>query len=201
MRYLSRKVVLVVACFAAAGALLSAQAPAQKPSFEVASIKPNKSGKPLPTVGSPLAFLPGGRFTATNVTLVDMIVQAYRTRRIQMQGGPNWIDSERFDIVAKADEAEGKLTGEQMREMLQACLKTDFSYGSTLKKGNASLCARPRQERAQASGAEGGRTDRLSPRGAGPNDVSEDAYRGIGQYDVEYPAYSSCGQHEPSGAL
>jgi Protein of unknown function (DUF3738) len=30
----------------------------------------------------------------------------YPTRRIQMQGGPNWIDSERFDIVAKADEAQ-----------------------------------------------------------------------------------------------
>ena len=126
MRHLTGKVVLVVAAIAVAVMPLASQAPAQKPSFEVASIKPNKSGQPLPTVGSPLAFLPGGRFTATNVTLVDVIVRVYPTRRIQMQGGPNWIDSERFDIVAKADETEVKHTGEQMSQMVQALLEDRF---------------------------------------------------------------------------
>ncbi len=94
MRHPSSNVVLVVTAVAIAVAPLAAQVPAQKPSFEVASVKANKSGKPLPTVGIPFAFLPGGRFTATNVTLVDVIVRVYPTRRIQMQGGPNWIDSE-----------------------------------------------------------------------------------------------------------
>jgi uncharacterized protein (TIGR03435 family) len=58
-------------------------------------------------------FSSRGRFTATNVTLVDVIVRVYPTRRIQMQGGPEWIDSQRFDIVAKADSAEGEVAAEQ----------------------------------------------------------------------------------------
>ena len=60
----------------------------------------------------PFVFSAGGRFTATNVTLADLIVMAYRTRRIQMQGGPKWVDSERFDIAAEVDEADAT-KGEQ----------------------------------------------------------------------------------------
>jgi uncharacterized protein (TIGR03435 family) len=94
--------------------------------FEVASIKPNKSGPPNGTGTSPTAFLPGGRFTATNTTLADIITQAYIARRIQMQGGPDRIDSERFDIVAKADPADGEVTQAQRLPMLQALLEDRF---------------------------------------------------------------------------
>ena len=134
MRHLSRKVIFVVAATAIAVLPLAAQAPAQKPQFEVASVKPNKSGKPLPTVGIPFAFLPGGRFTATNVTLVDVIVRVYPTRRIQIQGGPNWIDAERFDIVAKADEAEGKPPQKQIEQMVQALLEDRFQLRFHVEK-------------------------------------------------------------------
>src|SRR6476646_2065525 len=68
--------------------------------FEVVSIKPNKSG-PRTIQTSPLSWS-GGRFTATNATLVDVLVRVYRPRRIQMRGGLNWIDTDRFDFVAKA---------------------------------------------------------------------------------------------------
>jgi uncharacterized protein (TIGR03435 family) len=94
--------------------------------FEVASIKPNKSGPPRGARTNPFAFLPGGRFTATNVTLVEVIVSVYSTRRIQMRGGPDWIDSERFDIVAKADAADGEVKGEQRLPMVQALLEDRF---------------------------------------------------------------------------
>jgi hypothetical protein len=63
-----------------------AQSPQVRPEFEVASIKPNHSGVPLTGRTEPVEFTPGGRFTATNVTLVDMIVRSYPTRRIQMEG-------------------------------------------------------------------------------------------------------------------
>lgn len=101
-------------------------APAPRRVFEAASIKPNKSGPQTGTWTSPIAFLPGGRFTATNVTLVDVIVQVYSTRRIQMEGGPDWIDSERFDIVAKPDAAEGELKQADVRPMVQALLEDRF---------------------------------------------------------------------------
>jgi uncharacterized protein (TIGR03435 family) len=74
----------------------------------------------------PVAYLPGGRFTATNATLVDVIVQVYQTRRIQMEGGPGWIDSDRFDIVAKADASEGEVKDEQWPQMIQALLEDRF---------------------------------------------------------------------------
>jgi uncharacterized protein (TIGR03435 family) len=94
--------------------------------FEVASVKPNTSGPPSGPVQNPIVFLPGGRFTATNATLVDIITQVYQTRRIQMQGGPDWIDSEKFDIVAKADVADGEVTRAQSLSMAQDLLADRF---------------------------------------------------------------------------
>jgi uncharacterized protein (TIGR03435 family) len=99
--------------------------PAPRREFEVASIRPN-TGEPRRGTANPFTFLPGGRFTAINVTLVDMIVRVYPTRRIQMQGGPEWIDSDRFDIVAKADEDEGEVKPGQWNEMIQALLEKRF---------------------------------------------------------------------------
>src|SRR5580658_4497219 len=101
-----------------------APTPARR-NFEVASIKPNKSGPPA-VQGTQFAYLPGGRFTATDVTLVDVITQAYMTRRIQMRGGPDWIDADRFDIVAKADAADGEVTREQWAPLLQTLLEDRF---------------------------------------------------------------------------
>ena len=69
------------------------------PQFEVASIKPNKSGDGRVM----LSVQPGGRFTATNVTLRMMIRNAYQLQEFQITGGPSWISDDRFDIVAKAE--------------------------------------------------------------------------------------------------
>ena len=69
------------------------------PAFEVASVKPNKSGDG----DSRLGIQPGGRFIATNVSLRMLIRSAYQLQEFQIVGGPGWIDSERFDIMAKAE--------------------------------------------------------------------------------------------------
>jgi bla regulator protein blaR1 len=80
------------------------QAPAG-PAFEVASVKPNKSRDGE----RGLDLAPGGRFTATYATLRDLITLAYQLPNghlrhdSQIVGGPRWINSDRFDIVAKAD--------------------------------------------------------------------------------------------------
>jgi uncharacterized protein (TIGR03435 family) len=104
---------------------LSAQTPAARRKFEVASIRRNKSIPPRIYV-NPYVLLPGGRFTATYATLMDLIDVAYRTRRIQIRGGPSWIDAERFDVAAKADESEGEVAKGQWEEMLQALLEDRF---------------------------------------------------------------------------
>jgi hypothetical protein len=70
------------------------------PTFEVASVKPTSSS-PGPVR---IETLPGGRFVATNVTLRALIQTAYRLQPFQVIGGPSWLSSDRFDIVAKAQE-------------------------------------------------------------------------------------------------
>jgi uncharacterized protein (TIGR03435 family) len=46
---------------------------------------------------------PGGRFVATNVTLRQLITQAYRLQSFQLVGEPDWGGNDRFDINAKAE--------------------------------------------------------------------------------------------------
>src|SRR5271168_1866116 len=63
-----------------------AQLPANvRPEFEVASVKPSKSGPPV-VYRDPFVVSPGGRFTATNVTLADLITFSYHIPQIQVQG-------------------------------------------------------------------------------------------------------------------
>jgi uncharacterized protein (TIGR03435 family) len=54
-----------------------------------------------------LVFQPGGRFVAENVTLQFLIAAAYGDPRpladFQIVGGPKWINSDRFNVIAKAE--------------------------------------------------------------------------------------------------
>jgi uncharacterized protein (TIGR03435 family) len=72
-------------------------------SFVSASVKPSTSA--LPPSARGIRLQPRGGFSATAVTLRELIEFAYRRhahdRRV-VTGGPGWIDSARFDIVAKA---------------------------------------------------------------------------------------------------
>ena len=100
MRLLTRKVVLVVAAVAVGVMLVAAPAPAQKPSFEVASIKrsdPNQRGATVQT-------MLGSRFVARGVSLRSLLTFAYGVRTFQIIGGPGWIGTDPWDIEAKAGE-------------------------------------------------------------------------------------------------
>jgi uncharacterized protein (TIGR03435 family) len=66
--------------------------------FDVASVKTNKSG---PGTMMMIRTLPTS-FNVTNLPLRSVILQAYRLSNYQLVGGPSWMDSERFDIIAKA---------------------------------------------------------------------------------------------------
>ncbi|HKH74315.1 MAG TPA: TIGR03435 family protein [Vicinamibacterales bacterium] len=86
--------------------------------FEVVSVKTNKSG---PTMMM-MRTLPTS-FNVTNVPLRLLITQAYRLSNYQMVGGPSWIDSERFDIIAKAPEGSSP---DQTMLMLRGLLAQRF---------------------------------------------------------------------------
>jgi len=134
-----------------------AQSTAPRPAFEMASVKPSancESGGRAPDV-SP------GRFDVPCTTLRIFIRLAYsafvganlNSRRIEVVGGPRWMDSDRYDISAKA---EGGASAAQMAPMLQALLEDRFQvkvhmgsqdspvYALTVAKGNPNL--RPSKE-------------------------------------------------------
>ena len=90
-----------------------------RPAFEVSTIKPNHSDDHRMMIRP----APGGRFNASNVTLKLLMTVAYRIQDDQISGGPGWIDSDRFDIVAKA---EGNATSDQVLLMLQTLLEDRF---------------------------------------------------------------------------
>ena len=69
-------------------------------SFEVASVKPNKNG--APNAIPPL--LPNGGYGASNVALKSVIANAYQVRIFQIEGGPDWLAFDRFDILARGRE-------------------------------------------------------------------------------------------------
>src|SRR3954469_22286331 len=71
-------------------------------SFEIASIKPNTSDELRVSGG----FLPGGRYRVTNYSLRALIAAAYLRPQVPpdflIAGGPGWMDTDRFDIDARA---------------------------------------------------------------------------------------------------
>ena len=80
--------------------LLSCPAFAQL-TFEVASIKPADPDTP----GTSIQFMPGGGLKMTGIPLRAMITFAYDVRDFQVSGGPGWIGTERFDVMARPDNA------------------------------------------------------------------------------------------------
>jgi bla regulator protein blaR1 len=111
--------ILLVAGMLTLASVHAQQAPTASPVFEVASIKRNNSGEGNMTRG----MQPGGRMTFVNVPLRQLIIAAYQVQPYQISGGPSWLNSDRFDIIAKA---EGNATPEQTNLMLRSLLADRF---------------------------------------------------------------------------
>ncbi len=74
---------------------LGAGALGQAPNFDAASVK-----RRTEPGGGFMGRQPGGRFTAQGVSLQDLIVFAYALQPYQIIGGPRWLDTDRWDVVA-----------------------------------------------------------------------------------------------------
>jgi uncharacterized protein (TIGR03435 family) len=76
-----------------------AQSGTREPAFEVASVKANKSGAGPVGAGR----FSNGEFRTTNIPLRLLMRQAFqRMQEDEIEGGPAWMDSDRWDIAAKA---------------------------------------------------------------------------------------------------
>jgi uncharacterized protein (TIGR03435 family) len=128
-------------CVAALAAALSAQTP----SFEAASIKPNRSSG-----GASSSRFTAGQLNMENVSLRKMTLMAYGIPddRTYALAGPDWVGDERFDIVARYP---GGTAPEQVRLMLQNMLAERFKlalhretrqlpeYALTVAKGGSRI--------------------------------------------------------------
>ena len=120
----------MLAGLALTGSPLHAQSPAaapaaptttqaQTPAYDVAVIKPNKTGGQ----GMDITFSDHGTFNATNASVRQLIEVAFHMRHDLVFGTSGWAQDEHFDIEAKQLDADKKsdaeLTPEQRGEMLQ----------------------------------------------------------------------------------
>src|SRR5262249_5232188 len=90
-----RKLVVAL-CMSGAVALVAAQ---ESPTFEVASVKQNTSGDGRILIQA----LPGNRINMTNVPAQELIRLAYQLQQFQLVGGPSWLNTDHYDIVAKLE--------------------------------------------------------------------------------------------------
>lgn len=117
-----------IVVFMVSSAVSFAQAPT-RPQFDVASIKENttchgmKAKDPIPHPGA---------LTIPCTTLKDLVQLSYvmfanggirNPEKVDIIGGPAWMDSEYFDIAAKAD---GALVDQMVGPMLQSLLEDRF---------------------------------------------------------------------------
>jgi uncharacterized protein (TIGR03435 family) len=130
-----------IAALAATAALTVArpfaQTAPQKPSFEVISIKPS-----APVGAGPVRIgggAQGDRFTMNGATLRMLLQTAYRPGgdtplpQVQIVGGPGWMDSDRYDVQAKADCSGGTIPREQLQLMVQSLLEERFQLKAHLE--------------------------------------------------------------------
>ena len=92
--------------------------PTTPATFEVASIRSSNADARSSGVDTG-----HGRLNATNVTLKRCIMGAYAVGPTQIVGGPGWLESDRFDIAAKAEEPVGDRI---LMAMLQGLLAERF---------------------------------------------------------------------------
>ncbi len=106
-----------VACLAAITIPAIAQ---QTAAFEAATVKPA-----APDGHTETRRYPGGRFTATSITLKALIQRAWDVKDFQITGGPGWVNGELFDIIAKASTG-GTISGPDLDQMIQSMLRERF---------------------------------------------------------------------------
>ena len=93
------------------------------PAFEAASIKP-QDGDP--------GFVPSTpeRFVDANATLRSLITWAWNVRGFQVEGGPDWAGSRRFDVDARSPRRVSETT---MRLMMRQLLADRFQLRTRIE--------------------------------------------------------------------
>jgi uncharacterized protein (TIGR03435 family) len=119
------KSILTQACFLiliAFTGLAYGQTPEKLPSFEAADVHASPKN-PNPNVPSLGGFARGGRYQFRNATMLDLIANAYGVEGEKVTGGPFWLETDHFDILAKAPTS---VTPANTKLMLRSLLADRF---------------------------------------------------------------------------
>ena len=120
-----RNVFLGLCAAALAGGSALAQGAGDQMTFEVVSIKtaaPMPAGKMMIGMRGGPGTADPGHLTYTNVSVKSIVVNAFGVKSYQVSG-PDWMDSVRFDLVAKVPQGATK---DDVKIMLQNMLKERF---------------------------------------------------------------------------
>jgi len=134
---------------------------AQKPpAFDAASVKPNTSGSGGFSMGTS-----HGRLTATNVPVRTLILKGFHAKDFQVTGGPAWLETERYDVVAKTENTS--ISDNDLWLLLQPLLADRFKlrfhretkqlpiYSLTIAKGGPKLKVHAGDDEPNMSGRTG----------------------------------------------
>jgi len=98
-----------------------AKIPKAPTEFEVADIRPSKPGQELHG-----GIRPGGRIDLQGATLKWLIQFAWETDPAMIVGGPKWIDTDQYDLIAKAAAGATPPPLDALRIMLRSLLADRF---------------------------------------------------------------------------
>jgi uncharacterized protein (TIGR03435 family) len=92
---------------------------AQSPAFEVASVHPSQDGAKNMAIRRD----PAGGITFANANLKNLVLMAYNIQDYQLAGASGWMQSDRYDVIARAP-ADAKKSDTWL--MLQSLLAERF---------------------------------------------------------------------------
>jgi len=90
------------------------------PGWEVATIKPHD-----PAVSRENVAIRGRHFVIENKSVQDLVTIAYGLQAQQVQGGPGWFSSDKYDVDGTPD-VQGQPNRRQMQAMVQKLLADRF---------------------------------------------------------------------------
>jgi len=113
---------LFVSVLAVFGCAALAQAQSAPKQFDVATIKPSAVND------NRFAYrgLSGGALSAIGTPLKMLIMEAYNVKAFQISGEPDWVNTVRWDVEAKVEGVQGRLTQAQHGAMLRVLLEDRF---------------------------------------------------------------------------
>jgi uncharacterized protein (TIGR03435 family) len=138
------------------------------PGIVTATITPSRSEVPDRSITVRM-----GRLLATNITLSDLITNAYEIHPRQLIGAPAWVDKDKFDISAKYS-GEGEPSPSQFQSLVRKLLAERFKLSLHHDKKELQVFA---LSKTQAE-------PKLAISSADPNHLPEMSFQYLGKLNV-----------------